>query len=127
MSDSRLSGLMLRWQQAYEQGQDLSATELCRDCPELTAVVTRQIELLREANRLTPAAVTDATLVGLDTPSSVHPKSAAPPAPKAPAPPAPAQATDSGTLIAPAGFLPPEIAHLLSPPEQQGELGRFGG
>src|SRR5262249_34193921 len=39
----------------------------------------------------------------------------------------PAAPSDTGTLVSPACFLPPDLARLLAPPEQSGELGRFGG
>jgi formylglycine-generating enzyme required for sulfatase activity len=43
-ADARLPGLRQRWQQARQQGQALSAEELCRDCPELRDEVRQQIE-----------------------------------------------------------------------------------
>jgi serine/threonine-protein kinase len=39
---------LLRWHQLREQGQSLSAEELCRDCPEQTEEAARRIALLGE-------------------------------------------------------------------------------
>jgi ABC-type branched-subunit amino acid transport system substrate-binding protein/tRNA A-37 threonylcarbamoyl transferase component Bud32 len=49
--DPRLSDLLLAWEQARSQGQDLSAAELCRDCPELAGTLNQRIHALRQ---LTP-------------------------------------------------------------------------
>jgi serine/threonine-protein kinase len=42
----RISDLLLRWDDLREQGQSVSAEELCRDCPELLDEVRRQIQAL---------------------------------------------------------------------------------
>src|SRR5262249_23731458 len=39
-----VSKLLLRWEELDEKGQDVSAAELCRDCPELAQELDRQIE-----------------------------------------------------------------------------------
>ncbi len=44
-ADARLVVLRQRWEAARRRGQTLSATELCRDCPELRDVVRQQLEL----------------------------------------------------------------------------------
>jgi serine/threonine-protein kinase len=46
------SDLLLRWQEAREEGQELSAEELCRDQPELLDELRREIELLVYMDRL---------------------------------------------------------------------------
>src|SRR5438034_5555985 len=52
----RISDLLLRWDDLREQGQDVAAEELCRDCPELTVEVRRRIEALRAVYRVPNAA-----------------------------------------------------------------------
>src|SRR4051812_6052696 len=42
-ADDRLDALLLRWEELYEQGQDVPAEELCRDCPELAAELVGRI------------------------------------------------------------------------------------
>ncbi len=43
----KVSELLLRWDELRDLGQDVSALELCRACPELTEEVARRIEALR--------------------------------------------------------------------------------
>ena len=43
---------MLRWEELHEQGQSLSADELCSTCPELAGELARRIALLRELDPL---------------------------------------------------------------------------
>ena len=45
---TRLDELLDQWEEAREEGQELTAEELCRDCPELLDEVKRQIEALRK-------------------------------------------------------------------------------
>ena len=45
---TRLDELLDQWEEAREEGQELTAEELCRDCPELVDEVKRQIEALRK-------------------------------------------------------------------------------
>jgi eukaryotic-like serine/threonine-protein kinase len=40
--------LIVRWEQAKAQGQDLAPEELCRDCPELLSGFRRQVEKLAQ-------------------------------------------------------------------------------
>lgn len=48
MSDQeKLEDLLDRWEEAREQGQDLSASELCQDCPELAEDVASEIRMLK--------------------------------------------------------------------------------
>jgi formylglycine-generating enzyme required for sulfatase activity/WD40 repeat protein len=48
----RLNSLLLFWQEQHDQGRDLSATELSRDCPELEPELREQIRILRDMNAL---------------------------------------------------------------------------
>jgi hypothetical protein len=48
MPDERLESLLLRWEELAEAGKEVSATELCGDCPELAAELQRRIDALRE-------------------------------------------------------------------------------
>jgi hypothetical protein len=45
--DDRLVELLLRWEELRDQGQLLSAEELCRDCPDLLEEVRRRLKNLR--------------------------------------------------------------------------------
>jgi serine/threonine protein kinase/Flp pilus assembly protein TadD len=45
-TDPRLVDLILRWEELREQGQSVTAEELCRDCPELLPEVRRAIQVL---------------------------------------------------------------------------------
>jgi serine/threonine protein kinase len=47
LTDSRLSELLNRWQDLSEQGRDMSAEDLCADCPGLAAELGRLIEALK--------------------------------------------------------------------------------
>lgn len=50
---AELSELLLRWQEARQQGQNLSAEELCADeCPELVDVLRQQIRALESMEHL---------------------------------------------------------------------------
>jgi serine/threonine-protein kinase len=55
----QITDLLLRWDELREQGRDVPAEELCRDCPELTAEVRRRIEALRAVYRVPNAAAAD--------------------------------------------------------------------
>jgi hypothetical protein len=50
--------LLLRWQEAREQGNLLSAEELCQDCPEHLEAVRHRIALLRQLNQALDAYAT---------------------------------------------------------------------
>src|SRR5262249_53457697 len=50
--ESRLNELLANWMSLVQQGRDVSATELCRDCPELTGPLAERIEVLRRMNAL---------------------------------------------------------------------------
>ena len=46
-ADPRISDLLLAWEEAQARGQDLTAQELCRQCPELAAGVKERIGALQ--------------------------------------------------------------------------------
>ncbi len=45
--ESLLADLLVRWEELHEQGQPVSAEELCRDCPHLAGELARRIEALK--------------------------------------------------------------------------------
>ena len=47
LTDSRLSELLNRWHDLSEQGRDVSAEDLCADCPGLAAELGRLIKELK--------------------------------------------------------------------------------
>jgi serine/threonine protein kinase len=47
-----LADLLLRWDELREQGQEISAIELCQFCPHLSQELDRRIRLLKEADWL---------------------------------------------------------------------------
>jgi serine/threonine protein kinase len=55
MTEERLNDLLLAWQEQHDQGRDVSAAELCRDCPELAGELARRIDVLRQMTRLAEA------------------------------------------------------------------------
>src|SRR5262249_36129414 len=52
MLEDRLNSLLSAWQEQQLQGHDVSAAELCRDCPELAEELGRRIAVLRQMNEL---------------------------------------------------------------------------
>lgn len=50
MSAARLDDLFRRWADAYAAGRDVAATELCRDCPELTPLLAERIAAAKTAS-----------------------------------------------------------------------------
>lgn len=42
-----IADLLVRWEEAYDEGQDIPAEELCTDCPHLTQTVHSKIEILK--------------------------------------------------------------------------------
>jgi tRNA A-37 threonylcarbamoyl transferase component Bud32 len=50
--NDRLDDILDVWQEAFASGTDLTASDLCRDCPELLPEVERHIALLRRVERL---------------------------------------------------------------------------
>jgi serine/threonine-protein kinase len=47
-----LEDRLFTWQEAREQGRDLPAEELCRDCPELLPELERRLDILRKVENL---------------------------------------------------------------------------
>src|SRR4051812_44908862 len=47
MTQDRIADLLLKWEDGFLQGQDVSAEELCRDCPELADEVAQRIKSLK--------------------------------------------------------------------------------
>ncbi len=48
MTDEELlADLMIQWEESLEQGRDVSAADLCKDCPHLVGELSRRIEALR--------------------------------------------------------------------------------
>jgi serine/threonine protein kinase len=45
--EDRLADLLIRWEELYEMGQDVSAAELCQDCPELEKPLADRIADLK--------------------------------------------------------------------------------
>src|SRR5580704_10098576 len=50
--EDRINSLLLRWQEHQEQGQDISAAQLCHDCPELEPRLREEIRFLHHMNAL---------------------------------------------------------------------------
>jgi len=48
--DNRLIDLIVRWEELREEGQDVSAEILCRDCPELLPVLRERLKALDAVN-----------------------------------------------------------------------------
>jgi WD40 repeat protein len=69
-SETQLDALLSRWQQRQAQGEELSATELCRDCPELIAAIEPYLQALRHMQQMQQMARAEpATLRGVSFPS----------------------------------------------------------
>lgn len=45
-ADERLAELLLEWEEGRDQGREITAAELCRDCPELASQLERRIRAL---------------------------------------------------------------------------------
>lgn len=45
--EERLAELLIQWEEARDQGQEISITELCRDCPHLSGDLARRVECLQ--------------------------------------------------------------------------------
>ena len=48
LNEDRLGELLLRWDELRRQGRDVTARELCADCPELVEELARRIEAVRK-------------------------------------------------------------------------------
>jgi hypothetical protein len=50
--ESRVEELLSQWQQRQQRGDDVTAHQLCKDCPELLPVVEPRLRLLRQMQKL---------------------------------------------------------------------------
>ena len=65
-----LADLLLRWEELLEQGQDVSALELCQGCPHLADELARRINALKVTSWLDKPV--DVRAADLDAPRSVN-------------------------------------------------------
>jgi hypothetical protein len=73
-NDERLADLLLAWEDDFEQGQDVPAEDLCRDCIELTAALAARISALRKVAWVKQSPRRrDAELAPVPSPSSPGP------------------------------------------------------
>jgi tetratricopeptide (TPR) repeat protein len=73
--EPRLADLLSVWQANQDQGEDLPAAELCRDCPELAPELERRLRALRQVNRLArrlDSKACTAPTLGSDEPAPVQ-------------------------------------------------------
>ena len=62
MSDPNIAEYLLRWEQAFALGEDLSPEQLCADQPELVAKVRPFVEMMRTLRRgVEPGPATQGT------------------------------------------------------------------
>src|SRR4051794_22984941 len=48
IDEEGLDNLLLTWEECFEKGSDVSAEELCRNCPELTKALEGRINALKK-------------------------------------------------------------------------------
>ena len=60
-TNDRLADLLVRWEELQQQGLNISAEELCHECPELLAAVRERIAALESMGRLLHTAVSPAS------------------------------------------------------------------
>ena len=70
-NEDRLLDLLVRWDELRRQGRDVSAEELCADCPELGGELGERIEALRGIDPVLDFAGT-AVLPNIRNPGSRH-------------------------------------------------------
>ncbi len=58
-ADDRLTDLLLRWEEAWEIGQDIPASRLCADCPELIDPLQEKIDALKKMEWMNADEATD--------------------------------------------------------------------
>lgn len=62
--DSRLTDLLVQWEELHHQGQSITPEELCAACPELLQEVKRQIQVLKSMDQrlavMSPAEISTA-------------------------------------------------------------------
>jgi eukaryotic-like serine/threonine-protein kinase len=122
--DGRVAELLLRWEELHEQGREVSAEELCRDCPECREELARRIHALEVMAWVQQA------------PEAAAPPADGPPSTDGEEPrtagrryrPARSTGTQTATPVpSPAGLLAVLREHgLLTPPQLQ-ELSGAGG
>lgn len=66
-TDDRLWDALATWEAAYTQGRDLSAYELCHDCPELVTTVQNHVTVLKRTLWMTQTAVDRSDPLPLNT------------------------------------------------------------
>ena len=57
IDEKMIEALLSRWHESWSNGQDISAEELCSECPELTDQFNARIQPLRVQAQLTQTAV----------------------------------------------------------------------
>jgi serine/threonine-protein kinase len=67
--EERLEELLLDWEERHEWGEDVSASELCRDSPHLLPALIERIELLLLWERLNRPVADSGTESGVELPS----------------------------------------------------------
>ena len=72
LNEDRLGELLLRWDELRRQGRDVTARELCTDCPELVEGLARRIEAVRKVDSVLDIEDT----AGLSTPGDRDPNGA---------------------------------------------------
>lgn len=105
MSAPTLDELMIRWQQAREQGKPLTPEEVCKDCPELLPQFQDRLSALEAAVNALPASTSPTAPIPVTTPG------------QRPTPP---------LSLPPAADEPPPDLSFLQPPRGPGDLGRLG-
>jgi len=80
-TDARVEELLLDWEERRENGQDLAAAELCKDCPELVGEVEKGIEALKAAAWMAPGSAKQDTGTRQDTSPTPDDKASAKPRP----------------------------------------------
>jgi hypothetical protein len=71
-NEDQLAALLLRWEESWEQGEDVPAAQLCAECPAMADPLQAQIDVLKKmawmkkdaAEEVQPNGNTDAPLVG---------------------------------------------------------------
>jgi serine/threonine protein kinase len=62
----KLASLLLRWEEAWDLGEEISAGELCVDCPELSEPLERQIATLKKMSWMKADVTEDDETEGTD-------------------------------------------------------------
>src|SRR5690349_10013830 len=73
-SHERLSELLLRWEDLRQRGEEISAEELCRECPEQTEEARRHIEAVRACEALVDRTAGDSGDTFADPPAREWPR-----------------------------------------------------